>query len=131
MALLLMKIRNNHVSFSSAGMPPIFVFRSKNKKIEEKIVKGLPLGGFENFSYKQDKFEVMPGDILLLMTDGFAELFNPKADTIDFSRVKDIFLQNVDKSAENIIQQFVEFGEKWRDGRPQNDDVSFIVIKIK
>jgi len=130
MALLLLKIRNNNVSYSSAGMPPIFVFRSKTGNIEEQIVKGLPLGGIESFNYEQDKFEIEAGDILLLMTDGFAELFNPNRDTIDFPRVKDIFLRASDKSAKDIIHQLVDFGEKWRDNRPQNDDITFVVIKI-
>jgi serine phosphatase RsbU (regulator of sigma subunit) len=131
MALLLMKIRKNHVIFSSAGMPPVLIYRSENKKIEEKVIKGLPLGGIESFNYGQAEFNLQPGDIILLMSDGFAELFNAQNDTIGFSRVKDIFLQANQKNPDKIIQQFVEFGEKWRGKRQQNDDVTFLIIKMK
>jgi serine phosphatase RsbU (regulator of sigma subunit) len=130
MALLLIKMKDKNVQFSSAGMPPIFVFRTKDKTIEEQVIKGLPLGGIESFSYTQGKFEVYSGDIILMMTDGFAELFNPKGDMIDFPLVKDIFLKSADKSADDIIHHLVDFGEKWRSNRPQNDDITFIVIKI-
>jgi len=130
MALMLLKMKKNQVIFSAAGMPPIFIFRAKDQIIEEQVIKGLPLGGIETYSYEQQKFEVSPGDVMLMMTDGFAELFSPQKDTLDFPRVKEIFLKAIDKDAKGIINQLVNFGEKWRGNRPQNDDITFIVIKI-
>jgi serine phosphatase RsbU (regulator of sigma subunit) len=76
MALMLLKMKKNQVLFSSAGMPPILIYRAQDNTIEEQVLKGLPLGGIESFSYEQQKFEVSPGDVMLMMTDGYAELFN-------------------------------------------------------
>ena len=91
--------------------------------MEEKIIKGLPLGGIEDFKYVQEKFTVDTGDIILLMTDGFSEIFNPQGETLDLKRIKELFMDNADKEPEQLIQQFNRFGENWSAGRPQNDAV--------
>jgi serine phosphatase RsbU (regulator of sigma subunit) len=64
MALMLLKFKNNRVLFSSAGMPPVLIYRSKDNIIKD------------------------------------------------------------------IINQFVDYGETWRNERPQNDDITFVLIKI-
>jgi len=34
-------------------------------------------------------------------------------------------------SAEEVINYFVQVGERWADGHPQDDDVTFVVVKVK
>jgi serine phosphatase RsbU (regulator of sigma subunit) len=35
------------------------------------------------------------------------------------------------ESPQAIIDHFVKTGEKWAAGRPQDDDVTFVVLKVK
>ncbi|NIS38785.1 SpoIIE family protein phosphatase, partial [Candidatus Saccharibacteria bacterium] len=51
MAMMIVKIKDRKLTASSAGMPPILIFRNKTKSIDELVMKGMPLGAIENFEY--------------------------------------------------------------------------------
>jgi len=65
------------------------------------------------------------------MSDGFPELFNDKDEMLDYPRVKEIFKEAADSSADEIVAHLFEAGEKWSNGRPQDDDITFVVLKVK
>jgi len=131
MAMMLIKIKDNKMTASSAGIPPIYIYRSETKSVEEILIKGMPLGGSASFPYKMRETNLSPGDTVLLMSDGFPELFNDKDEMLDYPRVKEIFKETADSSADEIIAHLNEAGEKWSNGRPQDDDISFVVLKVK
>jgi serine phosphatase RsbU (regulator of sigma subunit) len=55
-----------------------------------------------------------------LITAGFGE-----------EQVKILFKEIADNSPEEIIEHLRKAGEAWANGRDQEDDVTFVVIKIK
>ena len=131
MAMMLIKIKGYEITVSSAGIPPMFIYRSETKSVDEILIKGMPLGGSASFSYEQREASLSPGDTVLMMTDGFPELFNDKDEMLDYPRVKQIFKETADKSAEEVIAHLSKAGEKWSNGRPQDDDITFVVLKAK
>lgn len=54
-----------------------------------------------------------------------------KHDPFDYHRVEDVFKRNADQSAQQVIDRLVEAGRQWRPHANPNDDVTFVVIKIK
>ncbi|MFQ5864928.1 MAG: SpoIIE family protein phosphatase [bacterium] len=131
MAMMLVKIKDHKMTASSAGIPPIYIYRSETKSVEEIVIKGMPLGGPASFSYKKRETNLAPGDTVLLMSDGFPELFNDKDEMLDYPRVKEIFKEAADRSADEIVAHLFKAGEKWSNGRPQDDDITFVVLKVK
>lgn len=131
MAMLLVRIRGNKLVASSAGMPPILIFRKQTRTVEELLIKGMPLGGPEGYPYQQIGAELSPGDVVLLMSDGLEELFNENWEIFDTSRVRTAFEEVGEKSPQEIISHLNAAAERWRRGRPQNDDMTFVVMKMK
>lgn len=131
MALTLVKIEGNKMIASSAGMPPILIFREARQKVEEIVIKGPPLGGFTNFSYQQKETILKPGDSVLLMSDGLPELFNEKDEMFDYDRVKNVFKDAPKQPAEEIIAYLSSTAKKWRQGKEQQDDMTFVALKFK
>lgn len=129
MAMTLIRINGYRMIASAAGCPPLLIYRRDKREIEEIVMKGMPLGAHENYSYQQIKSVLAPGDTLLLMTDGYPELFNERYEMLDYGRVKELFLEIADSSPELIIAHLSQAGEAWRGGRPQDDDITFVVIK--
>ncbi len=129
MALMLVKIKDNKLTASAAGMPPIYIYRQKTKMIEAITIKGMPLGGGPDFPYKTSETILNPGDTILLMSDGFPELFNDKKEMLDYRRVINIFLESAENTPDIIVKHLTEAGQKWRKNRPQDDDITFIVLK--
>ena len=50
---------------------------------------------------------------------------------LDYPRVKEIFKEAAEKSADEIIADLNQAGEKWTNGRAQDDDITFVVLKVK
>ena len=107
------------------------IYRAKTKTVEELVIKGMPLGAFLGFPYQQLKTEFSPGDTALFMTDGFPELFNPQDETLDYPRAMDIFRSVAHSTPEKIIEHLVDEANIWANGRQQDDDLTFVVLKFK
>jgi serine phosphatase RsbU (regulator of sigma subunit) len=130
-SLLLLRIKQNTAVFTSAGMPYPLIYRAATRTVEEIILKGMPLGAFTNFPYEQKELQVSGGDTIILMSDGFPEMFNDNKETLDYSRVKEIVREVGNKSPQEIINHLLKIGESWASGKTQDDDVTFVVLKIK
>ena len=89
-----------------------------------------PIGG-PDVAYNQSTTDLAPGDTLLLMTDGYFELFNEEDEILDLPNVKKFFAECAHQSPEEIIDYLVEKGKEWSKNRPQNDDITFVVAKVK
>jgi serine phosphatase RsbU (regulator of sigma subunit) len=132
MAMSLLRIKGYKMILSSAGLPPVLVYRQKSGMVEEFLIKGMPLGGYRGFVYQQRKTDLAPGDIILMMSDGYAELFNPAKETLDLDRVRENF-QNIagGASPKKIIAELIKKGDEWRQDYPIQDDITFVVLKVK
>ena len=116
---------------SAAGMPPVFLYNRQNRKTEEHLMKGMPLGTMENFPYELKEMELLKGDTLLLMSDGFPELQNEHNEVYGYKRARNSFEEVAEKEPEEIITYLKEEGSRWVNDRDPDDDVTFVVIKIK
>ncbi len=131
MGITILKIQKYRITTSAAGMPPFFIYRKNTDSIEDVVLKGMPLGAFHDFQYHQKIIKVEPGDIILMLTDGFVELFDANMKMLDVDKAKDIFLDLVRKNSPDIINDLLNAADKWLNGCQQADDITFILIKIK
>ena len=131
MSFSYLKIEKNNLQVTSAGMPPIYYHHKDTNQVEELIIQGMPLGAMRNASYKIVEKEIKTGDTILLLTDGLPEQMNGSEEMFDYSRVKNSFNEIVENSPNTIIEKLVEAGDKWMNGRVQDDDITFVVIRIK
>jgi len=131
MALTVVKLEADTIRLVSAGMPFPLLFCHAKNRIEEIKSKGMPLGSFPDFDYKEHIVKMEPGDVLLLMSDGILEWMNKEYQEFDLARVKNIFLNSVMLAPKEIIDQIILEGEKWAGGQLQNDDITFLIIRRK
>ncbi len=131
MCMTMLKIQDNKLVMSAAGMPPVYIYRSEQSKIEELQFEGMPLGTMENFPYQLKKTELFKGDTLLVMSDGFPELINDHDVSYGYKRARNSFEEVAEKEPEEIITYLKEAGSRWVNDKDPDDDVTFVVIKIK
>ena len=131
MALILAKIKKRQLTLASAGMPSTIFYRAKFANVEEVELKGIPLGGFLDFPYKQKKIDLEIGDTVLFMSDGLPETFNKQDEMLGYEKAIKLFEEAANKSPEEIISYLVNAGNKWANGRIQDDDITFVVLKVK
>jgi len=129
MALMLIKLKDNRLQVSSAGIPPLLIFRKKDNKIEEYKLKGMPLGAVDSFPYQKIETELDNGDTILLMTDGLPELFNKDRESFGYEKLREIFLKYAGNPVNDIVDKLFDEGEKWHGDFKQNDDITLVAIR--
>ncbi|MBD3226447.1 MAG: SpoIIE family protein phosphatase [Caldithrix sp.] len=131
MCLSLLRIRNQNMMVSSAGMPPILHYRSNDGYIGEIVLKGLPLGAVNSFEYQERQITLSSGDTFLLMTDGLPELFNERDEILDYPALRTAFEEVAGKTPHEIVSHLNALADQWRGRRALGDDMTLLVLKIK
>ena len=131
MSLHLLQIKGDLMQVIGAGMPPILYYQNSTGSVVEIESSGPPLGGFINFKYEKCDYQLTPGDVIVIMTDGFAERRNNAKEILGWDKGKEILSRIKDQASNRIIAQFVEANDNWGEGNPQDDDITFVVIKVK
>ncbi len=131
MCLMILKFKGNKLTMSAAGMPPALIYRKSQGVVEEVIIKGMPLGAPSTFVYELKETTLEKGDTILLMSDGFPELFNRDNEMYGYERINKLFGQIGTKSSEEIISDLRLTCDNWSNGKEQADDITFVVLQMK
>jgi serine phosphatase RsbU (regulator of sigma subunit)/ligand-binding sensor domain-containing protein len=131
MCMTIIKIQGNNIVMSAAGMPPALIYRKQDMAVEEIVIKGMPLGAVSDFPYQLRETKINSGDTMLLLSDGLPELFNKDKEMFSYERVVQEFSKNAHKSPEDIIDSLKTAGSDWVEDEDPDDDVTFVVIKVK
>ncbi|MGE5430612.1 MAG: PP2C family protein-serine/threonine phosphatase, partial [Syntrophomonadaceae bacterium] len=131
MCMSLIRIKENKIEYVSAGMPPMQIYRKASGEVEELLLKGMPLGAFSDFPYKKLSADICKGDVILIMSDGLAEMFNGTKETYGMDRVVEAFKESAEKPPQEIIDHICQSSRQWAAEAPLEDDMTVMVIKIK
>ena len=131
MCLMLLKIKGDQLFVSSAAMPPALIYRKKKQAIEEIFMKGMPLGSLNDFPYTIKESHLEKGDTILMVSDGLPELTNVNKEMYGYDRTKTEFHLVGEKEPDEIVEHLKNSGSQWLNGKEPDDDVTFVVIKVK
>jgi serine phosphatase RsbU (regulator of sigma subunit) len=131
MAMNMVKLKDGAMQVSSAGIPPLLLYRAATGRVEEILIEGMPLGYSARAQYEQQTFELTPGDTVLMMSDGLPERLNPADEEYGYPRVEALFAEVAAATPGEIIQRLTQGGQEWAASRPQDDDITLVVLKVK
>ncbi|MBL8205267.1 MAG: SpoIIE family protein phosphatase [Blastocatellia bacterium] len=131
MAMTIAKVKDNRLMISLAGMPPVWLYRAANQQIEEVALQQLPLGGVTKYVYQQREYELASGDVVVLLSDGLPERFNPAGAMLEDETAKQWLTEHAHLPAQALIEGLAKLGDEWGGARPPDDDVTLVVLKVK
>jgi hypothetical protein len=131
MAMTMVKVQESKLQISAAGIPPALLYRAASKEIEEIEIGGMPLGYSTSFQYQQEEYYLHAGDTLVLMSDGLPERLNSDDEELGYPKTQELFRQCADMAPDAICAHLAAGGDEWAKGRVQDDDVTFVVLKMK
>jgi len=131
MAMTLVRLKDNHLQCSVAGMPPILIYRAATQTVEEIPLRGAPLGGLTDYAYRQVETFLSVGDLVLLLSDGLPERFNAAGEMFGYDRSKESLLANAHAAPQAVIDRLLQTGEDWAAGKAADDDMTFVALKMK
>ncbi len=130
MAMTIVKVNGNQLTVSISGMPPVLIYRAAKDDVEEIALRAIPLGSLSNCQYTQRELVIAPGDVIALMSDGLPERFNAENEMLDYTATRRALAVAAHLTPQEIIDHLVRVGDEWSNGRPQDDDVTFVVLKV-
>lgn len=124
-------LETGHVVFSNAGHNPPII-RKKNGSFEYvKCRAGLVLAGMDGLKYKPQEFDMEPGDVLYLYTDGVTEATDANAELYGEDRLLTA-LNGTYKDAssmEDLCNSVKADVDIFVDEAPQFDDITMLAFK--
>jgi sigma-B regulation protein RsbU (phosphoserine phosphatase) len=113
--------RRRVLRYASAGHPPPRLRRRNNTVEELGGVRGLPLGVLDDESWPEHEVRLVPGDALLLYTDGILEGTNATGEAFGRGRL-DAALRLSRLRAGPMVAHVERHFKDFCDGAPDNDD---------
>lgn len=108
-------------------MDPVLISPPSNGNYWENV----PLGKFIDYSYNLEEIKLSKSDTVLLMSDGMSEMFNKDGEMFGDRRTRSLFKESAGMSSKDVIQHLVTGMKNWADGMLQQDDVTFLVLRVK
>jgi len=90
---------------------------------------GPALGIIEQVSYPVKKTSLIPGDIMVLYTDGVVEVTNKEGIEIGYERLKETIHRNRDLPADTLIQLVIQTSRDFSGSQRFPDDFTLVIIK--
>lgn len=116
--------------YASAGHDPVLLYRAADASVAFLHNTGIPLGILDDAPYLQSEpIALLPGDVLLLSTDGVREAKDPADQEFGSHRLAETLKMLADRSAEEIHRGVLDTVRDFRAGRSQDDDVTLVVVK--
>lgn len=131
MAFAMINIHGDKIRIANAGIPPVYIYRKNKNFVEEINLTGLPIGAMRNSKYEVYENEINHGDVILMMSDGMPELQNHANEMYGYDRLKRVFAENAEKNSNDIISALKAESLVWSGEKEPDDDLTFVVIKIK
>ena len=120
----------HRLRFHSGGQAPILHYRAAEGVCVPYMPTSFPLGAMPLTKLRPAvTLQMEPGDVLILLSDGFYEY--PDADGEEFGeqRVKDIVAAHGDKPAAELLSLLFASVDAFARGAPQDDDMTAVLVK--
>jgi len=121
------EINASSIQIALAGHLPILHFKRATRSVEEASVLNFALGFFTGHPYVTAGIIGSPGDILLVITDGFVDVFDKEDHEFGLSRVKEVLARHGDEPLDRILASLVAAA---RDHGPQQDDQTALLVRF-
>jgi len=120
----------NAITYVSAGQGPLLAYAADDANFRELDSQGLPLGVVPELEYEPAVDHVLaPGDMLVLLTDGFYEWANDADEQFGSERVTELVHRHRDAPAAELIDILYRAVVDFSGGTPQGDDLTAVIIK--
>ncbi|SEN90314.1 sigma-B regulation protein RsbU (phosphoserine phosphatase) [Mesobacillus persicus] len=117
----------NILSFASAGHEPGFYYNSSQNKFTDLDAKGLLLGVEKKTKYNDYKKVILPGDMIILLSDGVTECRTEEG-FIDRETLVGYINRYIHMSAQDIVNNVFKDLEKLQHFQLR-DDFTLIILK--
>lgn len=118
------------LDFIRAGHPSPLLMR--HRAVSDLYSSGsFPVGLVEEALFTSSRFQLEPGDTLLLYTDGVTEAEDRSGNLFQDTGLQEIFVQHQDVSLIALQEGILDSIESFADGARQSDDITLLLVRYR
>jgi sigma-B regulation protein RsbU (phosphoserine phosphatase) len=97
--------------------------------VQELAARGVILGVFEDIELEEASVHMVPGDYLVLYTDGVTEAMDLNRDPFGEDRLRRLLAGRSELTAQTVLGSVVDAVREFTGDASQTDDLTLIVIR--
>jgi sigma-B regulation protein RsbU (phosphoserine phosphatase) len=117
------------LTYVNAGHNPPIHYRAADGTLFELPATGIAIGALPDTTYTQESVQLVPGDILILYTDGITEAENAGQEMFGLDRLEKTILASHALPAQEISEEILTAVRSFIGDHPQSDDITLMVIR--
>jgi phosphoserine phosphatase len=120
----------HRINYLSGGQGPLLHFHAKEKECEFLEASTVPMGIMDDPPIDlPEPMNLAPGDMAVLLTDGFYEAQNTEGKMMGKTRIGKVVAANCDRSAKEVLDALLKDMAEFVKDAPQLDDVTGLIVK--
>lgn len=124
-------LRTGELRYSNGGHVPPVLLREGGEPAWVEIPPGVFLGTFDDARYKTGTLSLIPGDTILVYTDGVSEAMDARRELYTGARLMTTLRSVSDGSPETVVREVLESVRDYSSGEPQADDITILAVRFK
>jgi serine phosphatase RsbU (regulator of sigma subunit)/anti-sigma regulatory factor (Ser/Thr protein kinase) len=129
--LLILNVETGEVRYSNGGHPPPLVSAGPDRFEILAGPTGTVLGAVDGCSYPTATRKLMPGDGILLYTDGMSEAMNVNQELFSEARLKNCFGEGGGMGAADLVRHMRAAVQAFAGATPPSDDITMVALAFK
>lgn len=117
------------LTYVNAGHNPPMHFHAADGMLTELPATGIAMGVLLDAAYTQESVQLVPGDILVLYTDGITEAENANLEMFGVERLEKTILASRGSSANELVRVILDAVKSFTGDHPQSDDITLMVVR--
>ena len=107
------------------------VLRRDGRQVDYISVSGLPMGALPNVRYHTLELELLPGDLVILSTDGIVEAMNRQYEMFGFERFEESIARcRNDLSTTDVLDNVIDDVFAFIGNAEPHDDMTLVAIRV-
>lgn len=130
-AFLWLDRQRRRILIANAGLPRPFLLGRSEQRIDEIPLTGIPLGMFEAGDpggYDVREFELAPGDVLLVSTDGLGEIRRREDELFQDCQLRQALAELSGRNGSELIAGLMDQASRFSPNQPLTDDVTMLAV---
>lgn len=125
----ILDLRTGALTYANGGHNPPYRVSTGGEVSALPGTQGMALGALEGIEYKMNEINLLPGEMLLLFTDGVTEAMNESYALFGESRLEQLLARSAGADPNGLIKTVVEEVMDFAGTAPQADDVTLLALR--
>ncbi len=124
----ILDLKTRIFSYARAGHEPPLILHLNGNVDRIPHSPGMALGLWDEITLDERSVQLLPGDTLLLYTDGMTDCRDPKGEPFGLDRIKTTLSGYANFNAQQVCDHMLNTLNQFRDGSKQDDDVTLVAV---